>query len=140
MKNILWTSLFWILVVLFFVGFLKRWDDGKTANFLNSYILETQIEKCEPEVLSWATTSGNDLNSEISENIETMQVKIDEMSNLMQTMMKRNFNEDISSVFYQEEQTKKSETMLKIEELEQELNKLKTEVNDEKVKEENNIE
>lgn len=69
-----------------------------------------------------------------------MQVKIDEMSNLMQTMMKRNFNEDISSVFYQEEQTKKSETMLKIEELEEELNKLKTEVNDEKVKEENNIE
>lgn len=134
MKNILWTSLFWILVVLFFVGFLKRWDDGKTATFLNSYILETQIEKCEPQVLSGETTSGANLNLQISENIETMQTKIDEMSSLMENMMKRNFNEDISSVFYQEEQVKKSETMLKIEELEKELIKLKTEVSEESVK------
>jgi len=57
-----------------------------------------------------------------------MQTQIKDMTTLMNTMMERGFNQDISSVFYKEEQDKKSETMLKIEALEKELANLKTEV------------
>lgn len=46
MKSILWTSLFWILVVLFFAGFLKWGDNGKITNFMNSYILNNTVQEC----------------------------------------------------------------------------------------------
>ena len=128
MKNILWTSLFWILVVLFFAGFLKWGDDGKVANFMESHILDTSIEECVVPELTWEVNTGDVMELQISDSITTMQTQIEEMTTLMETMMERSFNQDISSVFYKEEQDKKSETMLKIEALEKELANLKTEV------------
>jgi len=128
MKNILWTSLFWILVVLFFAGFLKWGDDGKMTNFMNSYILNNSVEECIIPQSTGEINTGDVIELQISESIDAMQIQIEEMTTLMETLMERNFNEDISSVFYKEEQEKKSETMLKIEALEKELSNLKNEV------------
>ena len=128
MKSILWTSLFWILVVLFFAGFLKWGDNGKITNFMNSYILNNTVQECIVPELTWEVNTGDVLELQISESIDIMQTQIKDMTTLMNTMMERGFNQDISSVFYKEEQDKKSETMLKIEALEKELANLKTEV------------
>lgn len=86
------------------------------------------MEECIVPELTWEVTTGSIAELQMTESIDAMQTQIEEMTTLMETLMERNFNEDISSVFYKEEQDKKSETMLKIEALEKELANLKTEV------------
>lgn len=39
MKKVLWTTLFWILVVTGFAGFLRFFDKGEVSSFISEYIL-----------------------------------------------------------------------------------------------------
>ncbi len=84
MKQVLWTSLFWILVIIGFAGVIRFVDTGEITNikdFINEYIIQQDTPVCEKN-------SETEEKATPSLNHEEIVHKLDEIANKMDALGK----------------------------------------------------
>ncbi len=85
MKKVLWTTLFWLLVVVGFAGYVRFFDQGEVKDVMNSYVLWVSETEHTCPVCACAKVGSSEISDSTVQYTDVMD-KLHELANKIEVL------------------------------------------------------